>query len=326
MFNLNGVWVEASSVRSILAGDAVVHISLDNGATYDIPGEVGVDISATAEKMAHAVASAKVTGYVPPQPLGTVDSFLADGAEQVWDLSPEARERRLVLGQTDGWADPTVHMTETEKDEFANKWFSDGWRSALKEAKLQLLNGTVEMFLDETLAQEERSPEGFDQPTLNGFDSIEVEGHEPQSHTLDHFAEMVDKVIGSIPNSEKKDFPDIDLDFEDERRDVVSLPAHLQPDIVRPVADSGEPELENMNKTKPINEGKVTLEYEEWQGGLDDAYERGRKDGTTDKRQTTERWLKTATSEILVELGVNAPNNYTFAKALLPRLGFEVSA
>jgi len=92
-----------------------------------------------------------------------------------------------------------------------------------------------------------------------------------------------------------------------------------------PAASSGEPEKEaSKNLTASVNEGVVTLPYDDYQDGLDEAYNKGRLDGLTDTRQTTGRTLAKMVQEIVVDAGGNPPNSLTLAKKLLPRLGFTV--
>lgn len=263
MFNLNGIWVEAKDVQSILPNGNEVHISLANGATYNIPGEVGVAIEETAAKMVDAVHHARIAAPVLlPPPSMSIDQIIESGARQTplgGDI--DGYEQEMSFVGRPAFSDETLRDAQNEK------YFGDGWRACLREVNLQKLNGTLDVFLEEMIAAEKR-----------GVDSSSLVDSDPEPWIED----------------------------------------------VHPVVDSGEPELENMNVTVPINQGKVTLEYEEWQGGLDDAYNRGRKDPLTDHPQITERTLKTWTNEIIVEAGGSPPNNYTFVRRFLTRLGFEI--
>lgn len=90
-------------------------------------------------------------------------------------------------------------------------------------------------------------------------------------------------------------------------------------------ADSGDPEAEEDPRVDSV--GRVTMSLEEYQLEMRASYDEGVKDGRRDgpnHPQTTERMLKELTNAILVEAGGSPPNNYTFLKRALQRLGWEI--
>lgn len=184
--------------------------------------------------------------------------------------------------------------TETERDQRNAAFFKSGWDTAIRETQLQYVNGRIEEFWNEQGYQESVDPH---------HNEPEGTGYSPDVNGMEEDPAPVLAVITDDPD-------------------------------IHPAEGSGEPELEeNMNKTwDPTNSGTWTMSNEELQSRLDETYNRGRRDGLGDKRQTTRRSLQIIANETDRKLWPEGTGTLSrggvfgmFAVALAERLGFEVT-
>lgn len=294
--HINGIGIRAKALITAMPEGDGVHITLENGATYLVPLADGETPDSLALRIVRAAESNAEAPVETRQA-----QFEQSIDEGPWGPGLPAPIAAAVA--------ESAAYDETTRDARDNKFFSDGWRAHHNETKLQKANGTLDLFLEE---QDRYDPQT--EPDYNTFGKVQEPDYDPV--VVMGFADP-DQPFPELGEPTKPDYDEA----------VANIEIHTN-GVARKAESSGEPE-EEMNQTRPVDSvvGDVTLSYEEWQDGLEEAYERGRKDGlvpNAGERQITERTLAKMVQEEIVQAGGQAPNNLTMVKAILPRLGFTV--
>lgn len=232
-------------------------------------------------------------------------------------ISSETIEERAAMSKVYGAKEDFNH------DEERAKFFSEGWGAAVRESQLRFVNGQLLDFYNEqgTGAMHPNDLLNAAQLHESLYGSQEPHNAEPE---------------GTGEASEEDwpsdDYEGFDYDVAQAVEEELPVDAHA----IKPVVDSGEPELESQeydrgnNQTfDPLNTGTWTMSNDELQSRLDAAYQRG----FDQKKATTERYLQIAIREINSNLfpegyGQSTKEEVLVAVAieLAKRLGFEVSA
>ena len=220
---------------------------------------------------------------------------------------------------------------DTEIDEMRASFFAQGWESAVREAQLNYVNGRLEEFFQEMKVGEISTEQPSEDPHHN----------EPEGTGEDR----ADDDLRAAGFSED-DLPAAGWSDSEFAANEIGL------NVIKPVTDSGEPELEAETVAVEGIVGTWTMSSFELQSRLDAAYnrgyeqkvqeeyDRGRRDGSTDHRQTTERALRIIAVETDAELHRNGDYSVmegqvgptrgqvfgAFAIAIAKRLGFEVAS
>lgn len=238
--------------------------------------------------------------------------------------------------------------SETDLDEEREASFKRGWDAAVQECKLNYVNDRIEEFFNE-MGVVWNPGEGKDEQS-------EDPHHDEPEGTGEHFDGVVldDKPASGWSDSKLGREIENNIARMNEARHAAN---EIGLDVIRPVADSGDPEEEKNKTWDPQNEGTWTISNDELQSRLDAAYNRGWEEKATQQReagyqegfangqtaakQTTARALEIIAVEEdnrLRNAGAyrpSAPDTIgpsrgdvfgAFAIALAKRLGFEVSA
>lgn len=223
-------------------------------------------------------------------------------------ISSETLQERAAMSQiyaaTDG-DKPAPALDETTMDELKSNWFKQGWEAAISECQINFVNGRLPEFFQELGRKDGSEDPHHDEPEGTG----EAKGD------------------------------DVPAAGWAEEQEAVHAANEIGLNVIRPVADSGEPEQEKNQTWDPEDTGTWTMSNEELQSRLDAAFERGREDGiASTKLVTTERALRIIAVEEdnrLRDAKVYAATDGrvgptrgevfgAFAIALAKRLGFEV--
>lgn len=205
---------------------------------------------------------------------------------------------------------------ETKRDLESEQYFSKGWIAALRETKLQRENGTLFMFLQESINME--SDDEMAPPTEG-----EIAEH---NKTQDAFEAM---------------------NLADSKMSISDLVPAYDEATTHKVVDSGEPEKEAMAAADERSRGNIVLALETYQDDMNGAYQRGVEEGLgiraavektareqgyseaalnglAGERQTTKRTIDHIVKEIHNANGGSSPSSFMTAYTVARRLGYVI--
>ena len=249
---------------------------------------------------------------------------------------------------------------ETKKDEERAAFFKQGWEMAIREAQLNFVNGRIIEFFQEmggyigdreSTDPHRAEPDGTGE---EGFAPVSIDDF-PNGHP-----ELDDVAAAGWADTPISNAIRGYIERENEARHAaneIGLTVGLA--AIRPVGDSGEPELEKNQTWDLHNEGVWTMTNDELKSRLEDAYNRGWEQnasaqreagyqegfskGQTVAKQTTQRSLdiiaveingqvlqwwdeKMSSDDTIKEVISKGEYAREFARNLATRLGYEVSA
>jgi len=238
-------------------------------------------------------------------------------------LSQESAGEHKVMHEVYAEVDPTtVNLSagtaiingveisaETQKDEMKEAFFKQGWEAATREAMHAFVAGRLVEYFQEI---------GMAGPLNEAGQASQDPHHNEPAGTGEAYWEGRDEVVDRIEG----DAPVIEVVADD-------------PEI-KPVTDSGEPELEAKTSGGDLfSNGTWTMSDEELQSRMDETYNRGRRDGELASKpiQTTERTIRMMAVEVNSKLWPEGYGDLSkrevlsqFGIELAKRMGIEVSA
>lgn len=174
-------------------------------------------------------------------------------------LSQESIQERAAMSQLYGAQEAMEASAQTDRDEQNTLWFHNGWEAAIRECQVNFANGRLPEFFNEIGA---------------GADGEKSE--DPHHDEPEGTGETGDDVPAAGWGEPERAGDVVEAMFA---ANEIGL------DVIRPVADSGEPEEEKNQTWDPQNEGTWTMSNEELQSRCDAAYNRGYEQKARQERE-----------------------------------------
>ncbi|UVF61404.1 hypothetical protein SEA_SPARCETUS_75 [Microbacterium phage Sparcetus] len=216
---------------------------------------------------------------------------------------------------------------ETQRDEENSKYFKSGWDSCLQEVQINFVNG--------------RLPEFFNEVGLKT--GTEDPHHaEPEGTGEEGWGEPTDDYEGLMDDLPAAGWADmargIDEGIAEQSASVaeVTEALHAANEIglstIRPVKDSGEPELEHGDALTDADlgiAGTWTMSNDELNSRINEAYRRGQEDADKTKPITSEQTIHALADEVAQRVHPEGMGSFLvrpFAVQLAKSLGWDVAS